>query len=555
MTKETICVNCMEDTGGAQICPHCGFNRQEPQKPHALPYRTVLQGRYLVGRAVEENGEGIRYTGMDLTENTRVLIREFFPETLAQRGENGTDVQVMGGSEVLFNETIAQFLSDSRELAHRRELSAIFPVYDIFEENKTAYTVLEGIDGVTLRAFIEESGGRLSWETARPLFMPVLNALSQLHAAGLSHLGISPDTLYVVEGGKMKLGGFCIRAVRRMGSDLPPDLVAGCAALEQYVADFPLGEPTDVYGFAATLFFALTGTLPKDSLQRRGDPRLLIPSSIVRALPQHVISALANALQVAPERRTPTFERMRAELSAAPTAQTPVVKAPESSPSITRLPPVNDKEKHQWPAWATFLLTFAVSMLVLFGGYGVWSLFQPAETQNNETSDVSSQVSELEESSMEESTVESGESSLSENQIEAPNVVGQDYESLAESTGGDYTVMLSGYEFSDDVNEGQIISQSPLAGDPLEKGGVIVVVVSQGPQKRTLPGVAGDTLATACEKLTEAGFVPVASEEYSDSVPEGSVIGYANNESGDTLDYGSQVTIRVSLGKDPAADS
>lgn len=132
---------------------------------------------------MEENGEGIRYTGMDLTENTRVLIREFFPETLAQRGENGTDVQVMGGSEVLFNETIAQFLSDSRELAHRRELSAIFPVYDIFEENKTAYTVLEGIDGVTLRAFIEESGGRLSWETARPLFMPVLNALSQLHAA------------------------------------------------------------------------------------------------------------------------------------------------------------------------------------------------------------------------------------------------------------------------------------------------------------------------------------------------------------------------------------
>ena len=208
MTKETICVNCMEDTGGAQICPHCGFNRQEPQKPHALPYRTVLQGRYLVGRAMEENGEGIRYTGMDLTENTRVLIREFFPETLAQRAENGTDAQVMGGSEVLFNETIAQFLSDSRELAHRRELSAVFPVYDIFEENGTAYTVLEGINGVTLRSFIEESGGRLSWETARPLFMPVLNALSQLHAAGLSHLGISPDTLYVVEGGQNEAGRF-----------------------------------------------------------------------------------------------------------------------------------------------------------------------------------------------------------------------------------------------------------------------------------------------------------------------------------------------------------
>ena len=52
--------------------------------------------------------------------------------------------------------------------------------------------------------------------------------------------------------------------------------------------------------------------------------------------------------------------------------------------------------------------------------------------------------------------------------------------------------------------------------------------------------------------MTEAGFVPVASEEYSDSVAEGTVIGYANNEAGNSLDYGTQVTVRVSMGKDPS---
>ncbi len=84
--------------------------------------------------------------------------------------------------------------------------------------------------------------------------MPVLSALSAIHAAGIRHLGISPDTLHIMKDGRMKLDGFCIGAVRRMNSDLPPDLVAGCAAMEQYVMDYLPNEATDVYGFAASLF-------------------------------------------------------------------------------------------------------------------------------------------------------------------------------------------------------------------------------------------------------------------------------------------------------------
>ena len=556
MTKETICVNCMEEMGNAQVCPHCGFSRQEPQMQKALPFHTVLQGRYLIGRAQKMNGEGISYIGLDLSENTKVLVREFFPETLVQRAENRKDLRVNSGSEVLFDESITQFLNGSRVMAHMRELAAVFSVYDIFEENHTAYAISEWVDGVPLRQFVAESGGRISWNTARPLFMPVLSALSQLHSAGISHLGISPDTLYVTSEGKMKLGGFCIHAVRRMDTDLPPDLVPGCAAIEQYVMDFAPNEATDVYGFAASLFFALTGTVPQDALQRRSDPRLLIPSSIVKELPQHVISALANALQVSPDRRTSTFERMRAELSAAPTVQPAAVQtAAPASHSITRLPPVHDKERNQWPAWAVLLVSFAAAMLLLFGGYGIWALMQPAAPAEGEERSLGSEESNLEESSGITSSLESseeGESSLSENQIKAPNLYEQDYETVSGNAGGEYTVMLSGREFSDKVDEGCILSQSPAADEPMEKGSVIVVVVSQGPQKRTLPGVSGDSLSTACRKLTEAGFVPVASEEYSDSVAEGTVIGYANNEAGNSLDYGTQVTVRVSMGKDPS---
>lgn len=88
--------------------------------------------------------------------------------------------------------------------------------------------------------------------------------------------------------------------------------------MEQYT-DQRCGEYTDVYGFTASLLFALTGTLPKNAMLRRKDTRLLISSQILKTIPPHVITAIANGLQVAPEDRTATFERLRAELSAAPT--------------------------------------------------------------------------------------------------------------------------------------------------------------------------------------------------------------------------------------------
>ena len=75
-------------------------------------------------------------------------------------------------------------------------------------------------------------------------------------------------------------------------------------------------------------FFALTGELPQDALKRRTDPRLLIPTNILRTIPPHVVTALANALQVMPDKRTSTFERLRAELSAAPTI-TATIEGPE----------------------------------------------------------------------------------------------------------------------------------------------------------------------------------------------------------------------------------
>lgn len=560
-----LCMNCMSDKAGAVICPHCGFRGDEAQMQHALPPKTVLQKRYLVGMAKESNGEGITYIGYDTVLNIPIKLREFFPQTLSERASNKTDVRVISGSEIVFDEILAQFLNYARDLAHMRELTAIMHIYDIFEENHTAYTVSEWKDSITLRYFVERSGGKLSWNTARQLFMPVLSALSTLHAHSIRHLGISPDTLEIMEDGRMKLDGFSIMAVRQMDTDLPPDMTAGCAAIEQYIMDYQPNEATDVYGFAASLFFALTGKLPPDALKRKNDPRLYIPTAVLHTLPPYVVTALANALQVSPDRRTPTFERLRTELSAAPvtavleqTRRMKAVQTHSDTHSDNSHKKDKKRKKRELPGFVWVLASCAV-MLVVFTAIGVFWISQMSRDSWGLAADTAPETpNKSSESLAEKSSVNLLEANSSDaDKIIVPNLVGQNYEQLVSASSNendqnaDYQVLRSSSKFSDTVPEGCIISQQPEAGEKMTKGTAIVVVVSEGPSVRTLPEISGKTLPDASEDVTAAGFVPTKTEDYSDTVPAGRVIGYQDAKAGSQMAYGSKVVIVVSKGPNP----
>lgn len=549
-----LCMNCMADMAGNQVCPNCGWNVQEPQVPHALPYGAMLQGRYIVGRAKRSNGEGITYIGKDTIQNTIVEIREFFPQSFSQRRPDGVTILASAGNEILFDESLTAFLSYAREIAHMRDLSAIVTIFDIFEENQTAYTVSEWSESITLRYFVERSGGNLNWNAARQLFMPVLSALSSMSTAGLHHLGISPESLKIMQDGKMRLGDFCIPTVRRMDTDFPPDMMAGCWAIEQYSASTELTEATDVYGFAASLFFALTGELPQDAVYRKNDSRLLIPTELAKALPPHVVTALANALQVEPERRTSNFERFRAELSAAPT----VTSQLEQTQSITKLPPLPKKKEEGMPGFVWLLVSCAISLVVMAVIVVVWFQMQPSTGTEEEGSiSSSSSVSSAPSAVEAEESQSSSASEDSVDLIEVPSLEGENYQQLLEkisaSESPDYTVLLSGRAFSTTVAEGNVISQEPQAGGQMERGGAIVVVVSQGSPTRQLPNITGLTLAEAAEKVTAEGFVPVTEKAYSDTIAAGKIIGYQDYAAGDSLAYGEQVILLVSDGPDPEA--
>ncbi len=526
-----LCMNCFagfspEDGG---VCPVCGWDNTKAQARGGLRYHTTLASRYVIGRVKAMNGEGVTYAALDRTTKRVVEIREFFPASLASRREDDQSLVPLPGQEVRFEQYLQEFLQLSKGVSRLRELSVIASVLDIFEENYTVYAVYEYVPALSLRRYVENAGGSLTWNEANRLFAPVLTALGLVNSLGVPHLGVSPDTLRVAKNGSMFLTGFSIRAVRQVGTPLTEELFPGCAAVEQYQSKAVCGEASDVYGFAASLLFALTGQLPQESPQRLKDQRLMISKEVLRSLPPFAVTAIANALQVKPDARTSSFERFKTELSAAPT----IVNEVDQTEAIRRLPPLDiDLPQNKGLPPAVWLIGSCVITLV--------ALIIVASMWMGDRGMSFGDFQKLFDSSSASAMVG-----------EAPNMVNQSYDEWAEKVENgeyDFKLKVSTRIFSETVEEGNIISQSPFQGQEIAPGGTVLVTVSKGSSTRTLPPIKGVSFADLKTLLEKNGFVPVQEEEASADIEPGYVIRYKDHEEGDSLDYGSTVTVIVSSG-------
>ena len=365
----------------------------------------------------------------------------------------------------------------------------------------------------------------------------------------------------------MKLGDFCIEDVRREGSRLPSDLVKGCAALEQYNSIEAFSESTDVYGFTASLFFALTGSLPEQATKRKSDARLLIPTTILKELPPHVVTSLANGLQVYRKKRTSNFERLRAELSASPII-TAVIEETQNIPKITE-DKLKCKEKsnnmnksvvnrRNLPIWAWILISVVtmiiavVAAMVMFNANDI--LISPETVDSSFVVDMQSEETNQDnvisaDTASDDTVFSLSSSALTEVQIVTPNLVGKSYTVIKASEVQqvlDYEVLSSRYVFSDQVPEGYVVTQIPKAGDLMIKGGSIVVEVSQGSYKRVLPDVRGMSFEQAFQRLKVQGFSVSGVFQSGATETSGSVSGYENYQVGDILSYGTHVVLIIS---------
>ena len=359
-----LCLGCMCEINGEQKCPHCGFDKDSVQSAPFLPLGTILQERYLVGKQIDNSVEGAYYIGYDNFMHSAIVIHEFLPSGICGRAPGNVDLVIREGSEQTFETLKKSFLEYYRTLARLRELSSITPIYDIFSENGTCYTVEEKLDCITFGEYIERSGGSIDWNTARPMFMPVLSALTSIHEAGITHFGINPESLVVTPAGKLRLQSFAIREIRQQNDMIDAELFDGCSAPEQYDPNAYLDERTDVYGFTATLFFALTGRLPEDADKRKPDGKLPLPTSVFKQLPPHVVTALAGGLQVLRSARTKTCADLKTQLSAAPTVRAIQNEATRNAAQAAAVRSYNAKKKSGIPGFAWVLVSCLSALLI-----------------------------------------------------------------------------------------------------------------------------------------------------------------------------------------------
>lgn len=535
----SLCMGCMQEIGNNKICPECGFDNSEKQHAPYLPYGTVLSNRYIVGSGIDTNGESTRYISFDRQTGDVVIICEFLPMGLFNREEDSAEIKINYENRLAFNKLKDDFINYYRILCELRDLSALMKVHNIFEENNTVYVVEENEDLIPFEEYVERSSGCLEWDIARPLFMPVISALEALHKRGVGHYAIAPKNIYITSSGKIKISGFATENERKRGTSLKSQLFSGAAAPEQYDDNFPLDDITDIYGFCSTLFYALTGHLPKSAPERRKDSRLLMSTTTVKRLPPHVVSALANGLQVERENRITDFDELRSQLSVAHTAKAIQEEISRTASMNLSKADKSQKGRNGMSHTSIVIISAAITVLVL-GIAGVFWLMQNplAGVFGGNTSETAAST---------QSTEWTGAT--------IPNYVGMNYEDVMKQAEGDTKITVyRSYsdEYSEEYKEGTVISQNPPAGAKVtqDDGILISITVSKGPQMRELPKVEGSKLDEAASDIAAQGLLATAEYQYSDAVAEDRVIGYKNHQEGDTVEYGTNVTIIVSKGKE-----
>lgn len=532
----SLCMGCMQELNGSVICPNCHFDNSEVQSAPFLPFGTELAGRYVTGTGLETNGESTRYIAFDKQTGDVVIVSEFLPIGLFSRDEGQTELKVNYDDRLAFNKLRDEFISYFRIISELKDLSALTNIVDVFEENNTAYAIEEKEDLIPFEEYIERSNGHLDWDIARPLFMPVISALEALHKRGVGHYAVAPKNLFITASGKIRMAGYATENERKRGTALKSQLFSGAAAPEQYEDNFPLDDITDIYGLCSTLFYALTGHLPKSAVERLKDSRLLMSTSTVKSLPPHVVSALANGLQVQRENRITDFDELRSQLSVTHTAK--AIQDEISRTASMNITKEQSRRNNGMSHASIVTISVAITVLVL-GVAGVfWLMQNPLAGLFSGNTDATA----------------ASTSSTEWTGPVVPNYVGMKYEDVVKAAASDDSVVVyRDYNdaYSDKYADGVVMEQYPPAGSKVEQedGITVSVTVSLGAQMRELPAIQGNKIDEAAQSLADAGLLATAEYQYSDTVAENRVIGYKNHVAGDTLESGSNIIIIVSKGR------
>lgn len=306
MESNKICMACMKDMGNYEVCKYCGWiENTPPDKSWHLPPRTVLADRYLVGTVLGSGGFGILYRAWDRKLETPVAIKEYFPEGNCSRKASETKIHAFESENCIkqYKDGVQYFLSEARTMAKFRQHSNIVNTQDFFEENNTAYIVMEYLEGVTLRESLKAKG-KMSFAEAVETIQPILKAVDALHHENILHRDISPDNIFCLSNGGLKLidfGSAC--GIDKAGSENPFITFKPGYAPPEQCQNQPQDRYTDIYALGATLYRMVTGIAPKGTQDHSSDNLLTPPSYYSRDLTPEQEYVIIKAMDFIPTLR------------------------------------------------------------------------------------------------------------------------------------------------------------------------------------------------------------------------------------------------------------
>lgn len=511
------CTYCFEelDREGVCTCPHCGHENGTMVDPlYMQPYTVIGNGRYEIGQVVGAGGFGITYAAYDRVLSTRVAIKEYLPGEFSTRVSGAVKVTVYGGEkQEQFEDGLNKFYEESNRLAKFNEVPGIVQIYDVFQENDTAYIVMEFLEGEDLGTRLKREG-RIAPDEAVRIMVPILDALSVVHESGIIHRDIAPNNIYLCKDGRVKLLDFgaARSATGTYSKSLTVLYKEGYTAEEQYQSRGEQGPWTDVYAAAATMYKAITGVVPDGAMERRRKDKLKAPSKCGVQLPANVDRAIMNALIMDHKKRTQSAAVFRDELL----GQGNVSK---------RFRRVNEKRQARIakPVWITAgILLAVIALLFALLQFGVIEF------------DVIGSLGNL--------GLESGK-------VRVVNLVNMELaEAEAKAKAQGLEVEISRYKYSNKVIEGRVISQQEERGDVVAEGTTIHITVSKGAGAVDVPSMVGkqweEMQATLDDLCLEYDITESESKEAPGCILTQSI------EPGTTIEQGETVALTISKGMD-----
>ena len=525
----TRCLGCMNEYDEAfGLCPYCGYEFGTPAENslHMQP-GSMLFNRYIVGKVIGFGGFGVTYIAWDTTLKIRVAIKEYLPSEFATRAVGQTQVTIFSGNKTeQFHDGMLKFLDEAQRLMKFQNEQGIVHIYDSFEENNTAYIVMEYLDGETLTAYLERNG-EIPVGEAIAMLTPIFTSLEHVHAVGIIHRDIAPDNIMITKDGQVKLIDFGAAryATTSHSRSLTVIIKAGYSPEEQYRSQGKQGTHTDVYALAAVLYRMVTGLTPPDAMERkaylesRKKDSLVAPSKNCK-ISKNQENAILNAMNIRIEDRTKTAKEFLEQLN----SKTPVQRV---------IGKVKTIDIWSWPVWVKIVVPVGSAVMIALFVLLFTGKFKFA---GNLITDFT----------------------IGEGMSRVPSVINYST-GIAQDMldGAKLSSIISGREISDNVPVNMVLRQSPSAGEVAEEGSTVELYVSSAAELEVEEGVMPDvsyyTEQEALEALEAIGVVVSVEEEFSSDVAEGLVI-RADVGYGSPLAAGDKVTLYISKGSDPATD-